>query len=35
MLLLIIEFCKREVGCIGKYIHSTILRLAMLRKKMS
>ena len=23
MLLLIIEFCKREVGCVGKYIHYT------------
>ena len=31
MLLLIIEFCKREVGCVGKYIHLTISRLVLLR----
>ena len=31
MLLLIVEFCNCEVGCVGMHVHLTILRLVMLR----
>ena len=33
MLLLIIEFGKCEVGCVGMHIHLTILRLVLLKNK--